>query len=429
MIEQALTLPCGQILPNRLAKAAMTEGLAEPMGKPTQSLVKLYDLWGKSGAGLLISGNFMVDRHHLERPGNVVLDADIDESFMDSLRQVAKAATQEGAQFWAQLSHSGRQTFADVNPEPHAPSAVKMKIPGPLFGEPKAMSTEQVVATVEQFANGAEIVKRAGLTGVQIHAAHGYLISQFLSPLSNLREDQYGGSLENRARFLLEVYDAIRERVGRDYPVAVKLNSADFQKGGFAFEDSLSVAKMLEARGIDLIEVSGGTYEQPKLLGTEGLEPAAEQSVRESTRAREAYFVDFAKVMQESLNVPLMVTGGIRRKSVMNKILQSGDAQVIGIGRPMCVYPDAPRQLLNGAEAIDDYADRIGVVPAWLSFLKKLKAVKTINVLSAQFWYYAQLALMGEGELPNKQLGGVKAVRMVKADQKRILAERASKLQ
>ena len=425
MIEQSLQLPCGQVLPNRLAKAAMTEGLAEPMGKPTQALANLYQLWGSSGAGLLISGNFMVDKYHLERPGNVVLDTEIDEDYLASLARVVEVATQDGAQFWAQLSHSGRQTFADVNPTPFAPSAVKMKIPGSLFGDPRAMSTAQVEETVRQFARGAAVVKSAGFTGVQIHAAHGYLISQFLSPLSNRRDDHYGGSLENRARLLLEVYDAVREAVGSGFSVSVKLNSADFQKGGFAFEESVAVAKMLEARGIDLIEISGGTYEQPKLLGTEGLEPAEDQSVRESTRAREAYFVDFAKVMQESLSAPLMVTGGLRRLDVMQQILRAGDAQVIGIGRPMCVDPYAPKRLLSGAEMIDDHASSIGVVPRWLSFLKKVKAVKTINVLSAQFWYYAQLALMGEGKEPNRRLGGIKAVRLVTNDQKRILAERA----
>ena len=192
---------------------------------------------------MLLSGNIQVDRDHLERPGNVVIERSPDAAMLAALASWARAATRHGNHFWAQLSHAGRQTMKNVNPHPKAPSAVKVGLPGGQFGEPVALTTEEIRELVRRFGVAAAACKTAGFTGVQVHAAHGYLMSSFLSPRTNLREDAYGGSLENRARALLEAVGACREAVGPDFPVAVKLNSADFQKGGFAFEDSLQVAR------------------------------------------------------------------------------------------------------------------------------------------------------------------------------------------
>ncbi|MGB2314464.1 MAG: NADH:flavin oxidoreductase/NADH oxidase family protein, partial [Porticoccaceae bacterium] len=355
LLAQPLTLPCEATVPNRLSKAAMTEGLATADGLPTAELNRLYGIWSDGGAGILLSGNIQVDRDHLERPGNVVIDREPDAAMRAALASWAQAATRNGNHFWAQISHAGRQTQKIVNKTPKAPSAVKLGLPGGQFGQPVAMTEADINEVIRRFALCAAAVKEAGFTGVQVHSAHGYLLSQFLSPRSNLRTDQYGGSLANRARVLLEAVAAVREAVGPKFPVSVKLNSADFQKGGFAFEDSLQVVQWLEQASVDLIEISGGTYEQPKLLGLQGMEEEEQQQVAESTQLREAYFVDFAKAMQDKVNIPLMVTGGFRQRLVMEQALQTGSADIIGLGRPLCVMTDAPKQLLEGLAELPRY--------------------------------------------------------------------------
>ncbi|MDB2383580.1 hypothetical protein N9W08_06160 [Porticoccaceae bacterium] len=265
LFSQSLELPCGAVLPNRLSKAAMTEGLATADGLPTAELARLYGLWSDGGAGMLLSGNIIVDKDHLERPGNVVIDRPPSEEMQGALKRWADAATRNGNHFWAQISHAGRQTQKLVNPNPKAPSAVKLGLPGGQFGEPVALTSVEIEEIIVRFGICAAAVKEAGFTGVQIHAAHGYLLSQFLSPRSNLRTDEYGGDLANRARALLAVVASVRAAVGPDFPVAVKLNSADFQKGGFAFEESLQVAQWLQEASIDLIEISGGHLRTAKV--------------------------------------------------------------------------------------------------------------------------------------------------------------------
>ena len=257
---------------------------------------------------------------------------------------------------------------------------------------------------------------------MQIHAAHGYLFSQFLSPRSNLREDNYGGSLENRARALLDCVSAVREAVGPEFPVSVKLNSADFQKGGFAFEDSLQVAEWLEQASVDLIEISGGTYEQPKLLGVEGIEEVEEQNVKKSTQMREAYFVEFAIAMKEKVTIPLMVTGGFRHREVMEQAIESGGVDLIGIGRPMCVATDAPNQLLNGLNELPRYEDELAFFPQWLSFLNSVKPLRTIATFGVQFWFYAQIDELGTKGVAAPEITPFAATKRIMALQKKLLA-------
>ena len=401
MLGTSLTLPCGATLPNRLAKAAMTEGLADIYGRPTPELERLYGLWSDGGAGLHISGNIQIDANHLERPGNVIIDSAPDDEMFAALKRWTAAATRGGNHFWAQISHAGRQTMKPVNPKPNAPSAVKLGLPGGQFGTPMPLSEEEILNLIGRFGQAARICMETGFTGVQIHAAHGYLISQFLSPRSNLRDDRWGGSLENRARFLLFTVNTVRQLVGPEFPVSVKLNSADFQRGGFAFEDSLQVARWLQDAGVDLIEISGGTYEQPKLLGIEGLEAEEPQAVAESTLAREAYFVDFAKAMKNELSVPLMVTGGFRSKSAMEQAIKSGAADVIGIGRPLCTMTDAPKRLLGGMAILPKFESQLKLFPDWLGVLRKVKMLRGIEGFATQYWYYAQLYALGKTGRPN----------------------------
>jgi len=423
LLAQPLSLPCGAVLPNRLSKAAMTEGLATKEGLPTPELELLYGLWSDGGAGMLLSGNIQIDRDHLERPGNVVIDRKPNKAMRSALASWARAATRNGNHFWAQISHAGRQTQKIVNPNPKAPSAVKLGLPGGQFGEPVPLTKTEIKTIVRRFAVCAVACKEAGFTGVQIHSAHGYLLSQFLSPRSNLRTDDYGGDLANRARALLEVVASVRAAVATEFPVAVKLNSADFQKGGFDFEDSLQVVQWLEQAGVDLIEISGGTYEQPKLLGLQGMEEEEKQNLAESTQKREAYFVDFAMAMQAKVNIPLMVTGGFRQRSTMEMAVETGSADLIGLGRPMCVMTDAPNQLLAGLESLPRYEDSLSLFPSWLAFLNRLKPLRALAGFAVQYWYYANIDAIGRTGRANPQLSVVKATMETMALQKKLTAK------
>ena len=395
MLEQPLTLPCGAVVRNRMCKAAMTEGLAHPDGTASEELERLYGIWSDGGSGILLSGNIQVDGDHLERPGNVIVDSKLSEEAFSALQRMAAAGIRNGNHLWAQISHAGRQTQKIVNPAPKAPSAVRLRLPQSQFGEPVALTAEEIESVIERFVGCALTCKEAGFTGVQFHSAHGYLLSQFLSPLTNHREDEWGGTLENRARALIAIVTKAREVLGADFPISVKLNSADFQKGGFDFDDSLTVAKWLADAGVDLLEISGGTYEQPRLLNLDGVEPIEEQSLARSTLAREAYFVDFAKAMREELSMPIMVTGGLRRREVMNHVLETGGADMIGLGRPLCVDADGPNRLLNGEDELARYEDNLSLLPGWLMWLTKFNAVRTINSFATQFWFYEQIANIG----------------------------------
>ena len=395
MLEQPLTLPCGAVVRNRMCKAAMTEGLAHPDGTASEELERLYGIWSDGGSGILLSGNIQVDGDHLERPGNVIVDSKLSEDAFSALQRMAAAGTRNGNHLWAQISHAGRQTQKIVNPAPKAPSAVRLRLPQSQFGEPVALTAEEIESVIERFVGCALTCKEAGFTGVQFHSAHGYLLSQFLSPLTNHREDEWGGTLENRARALIAIVTKAREVLGANFPISVKLNSADFQKGGFDFDDSLTVAKWLANAGVDLLEISGGTYEQPRLLNLDGVEPIEEQSLARSTLAREAYFVDFAKAMREELSMPIMVTGGLRRREVMNHVLETGGADMIGLGRPLCVDADGPNRLLNGEDELARYEDNLSLLPGWLMWLTKFNAVRTINSFATQFWFYEQIANIG----------------------------------
>ena len=245
-----------------------------------------------------------------------------------------------------------------------------------------------------------------------------------MSPRANLRDDRWGGSLENRARILLFTVNTVRTLVGPSFPISVKLNSADFQKGGFAFEDSLQVAKWLQDAGVDLIEISGGTYEQPKLLGMEGMEEPEEQNVAASTLQREAYFVDFAKAMRSEVKVPLMVTGGFRTRSAMEQALKQGAADVIGIGRPMCYFPEAAKRLLGGMEMLPRKENELALFPPSLQWLKRWKAMRAIDSFACQYWFYSQLYALGKTGRPSPDMTVFQSMREVESTHKRWLKER-----
>ena len=391
-LNQSLTLPCGAILPNRLAKSAMTEGLADIYDNPTPELIRLYETWSKGGTGLHITGNVMVDRRYLERAGNVVLE---DNSSLELFKQWAEQGQVGGNQLWVQLNHPGRQCPRIVNSQPLSPSEVQLDMLG-NFGKPRAMTQADIDEVIARFARSAALVKEAGFTGVQIHSAHGYLLSQFLSPKINQRNDQWGGSLENRARLLRSVVAAMREAVGSDFPIGVKLNSADFQKGGFSLEDSKQVAQWLGEDGIDLLEISGGTYEQLSLIGVEPTE------VRESTRKREAYFIEYAKSIRDAAKVPLVVTGGFRSKDVMESALNNQELDVIGLARPLCTQVNASRDLIEGnLDKLDDFEQQLVLGTGFWGNNSSSNLIKAINSFGQVGFYYWQIILLGRGKQPD----------------------------
>ncbi|WP_278266233.1 NADH:flavin oxidoreductase/NADH oxidase family protein [Nocardia sp. AG03] len=335
-----LRLRSGAVLPNRIAKAAMEEGMAGVGQLPDERLATLYRRWGAGGAGLLITGNVMVHAQALTGPGGIVLDA---TAPLGPFAAWARAGREAGAAMWMQISHPGRQVRANMPGVVWGPSeiAVDLGKHSKRFGQPVAMTAGQIHATVERFVTTARRAELAGFDGVEVHAAHGYLLSQFLSPRVNDRVDEWGGSLENRARLLLEIVRGIRAVVSPSFAVAVKLNSADFQRGGFDADDAQRVIGLLATVGVDLVEVSGGSYESPAMSGR----PADGR-----TAAREAYFLDLAAGLAKHSVLPLMLTGGITRRETAERVLGSNVA-LVGMATALAVTPDLPRLWWDGAEA------------------------------------------------------------------------------
>lgn len=383
-LADPLVLPSGLLLPNRLVKAAMTENLADARNQPTTAHERLYRRWAAGGSGLLVTGNLMVDRRFLERSRNIVADAHLDVARLAAVR---RAAT--GVPVLAQLSHPGRQTNRFVSREPVAPSdggAVAMM---GLFRRPRALSAAEVDDVVRGFGAAAARCEEAGLDGVQVHAAHGYLLAQFLSPHVNRRTDRWGGDVAGRAAALLGAVRAVRERTGAGFTVAVKLNSSDFRHGGFTEDDAEQVVRLLVQEGVDLVEVSGGTYENPALFGV-GVEAAAA-----ATTVKEAYFAAFAaRARAAAPGVPIMLTGGIRTRAAMQALLDSGAVDLVGLGRPLAIDPELPGKLLAGDPGAELPAYRLPTVA---------------GVAGESEWYETQLRRIGAGRDVHPGLSAVRA--------------------
>ncbi|QYK03456.1 NADH:flavin oxidoreductase/NADH oxidase family protein [Shewanella zhangzhouensis] len=332
-----LTLPNGSSIPNRIAKAAMEENMADVDFAPSDKLLTLYKAWAEGGAGLLITGNVMVDTRAMTGPGGVVLEQ---ASQLDKFKAWAKAGRANGAQFWMQINHPGRQMPQSLGQTTWAPSPVAVEL-GALskhFKPPQELTEARILEVIERFVRTAKLAEEAGFTGVEVHAAHGYLLSQFLSPLTNKRQDKWGGALANRARILTHIIKGIREVVSQDFAVAVKLNSADFQRGGFSVSDAQEVVIMLNELGVDLVELSGGSYEAPAMHG---------KTRDGSTLSREAYFLTFAKEIQTVARMPIMVTGGIRRLPIAEKVIESG-IDMVGMATALAIDPTLPKDWLAG---------------------------------------------------------------------------------
>ncbi len=375
------TLPCGVTLPNRIAKAGMSEQLGDRHGSPTADLEQLYAAWARGGAGLLVTGNVMVDHRALVEPRNAVLE---DERFLPAYKLWAKAVHAHGSKIVMQINHPGRVAVLPLLKRPVGPSPVGLDLPAMnIVRVPREMSEAEILDQIQRFANTAALAVQAGFDGVQVHAAHGYLLSQFLSPLANVRRDAWGGSPEKRRRMLIEAVRAVRRAIGPDKVLSVKLNSADFQKGGLSQQESLDVALALEAEGIDLLEISGGNYESPAQLGF-----APDRHV-----ANDAYFLDYAEQLRRVCKTPLMLTGGLRKVELMNRILQDKVVDVVGLARPFAMQPDVAHQLLAGRSA-----DQPPQVPA--------VGYKPVDAYLQLAWHAAQFRRISGGLAP-KSLGGL----------------------
>ncbi|KAF0250523.1 MAG: NADH:flavin oxidoreductase [bacterium] len=375
-LQDNLILPCGVKLPNRLAKAAMSEQLSDYHNRPTTELVRLYQRWADGGIGLNITGNVMVDRKALGEPCNVVVE---DERDLDKLSEWAKAGKSRGGKFIMQINHPGRQSPTFVSSEPVAPSAIAVNVGVGMFAKPRALTEKEILEIIERFGQTAKVAVKAGFDGVQIHSAHGYLSNQFLSPLTNLRTDNWGGSPENRRRFLLEVVRSARRAMGKKAILSVKLNSADFQKGGFSQEESMAVVQELEKEQIDLLEISGGTYEASAMIG---------DGQKESTKKREAYFLEYAEKVRKQVKIPLMLTGGFRTAEAMKSALADGTVDLIGLARPLAVEPDLPSRILaSNANARPATRHRVGI--------------KMFDGFVELIWHTQQLHRMGAGKDPD----------------------------
>lgn len=398
-IFDALTLPCGQTLPNRLCKAAMEENMAEDGQVPGEGLRRLYAAWADGAPGLILTGNVMVDARALTGPGGVVLEKHTLDNANVKARftKWAAAGKAGGSKLWMQISHPGRQVYNSQGTEAVSASATKVDIPGAakMFDTARALTTDEVRAMVTRFADTAQAAEACGFDGVEIHAAHGYLVAQFLSPLTNLRDDEYGGPLENRARFLIEIVKAVRARVSTNFGVAVKLNSADFQKGGFDAADARRVVKMLDGQGLDFIELSGGSYESAAMMGMN--DDDGGQAAPTSTALREMYFIGFAKDIAAVATMPIMVTGGVTKRATAQAALETGAIDIIGIARAFAYAPHLPRDWQVGNNTAI-------TIPAANFKMKMLRALGTMAMTKVQ------LHRMGAGKTVKPNVNALAAI-------------------
>ena len=333
-----IKLPNGTTIKNRFFKSAMSEGMGTRDFQPKKNIATLYKRWAEGGTGLIITGNIMIDPKGTAEPGNIVFDKN---SNMEILKNWANQGQQHGAKVMVQLNHPGKQAPKTIAKETVAPSAVPLGNGlNKLFSTPRALTTSEVEELVQKFVTSAKITKEAGFSGVQIHAAHGYLISQFLSPHDNRRTDKYGGSLENRMRFLKEIYLGMREELGKNFTIGIKINSTDFKEDGLTEEDSLKTIIELANLGLDFVEISGGTYERPAMMGAT------------SKSTNQVFFAEYSKKLKQKIEIPVVVTGGIRSINAMNTLLNDNTTDFIGIARPLTIDPNIPNKIKQGTYTI-----------------------------------------------------------------------------
>ncbi|MEC5292458.1 NADH:flavin oxidoreductase/NADH oxidase family protein [Aurantimonas sp. C2-6-R+9] len=320
ILFEPLKLPCGVTLKNRIAKSAMSDSLGDGTGHPTAEQIRLYQRWAGGGLAVSIIGEVQGNAAYAEKPGNLVLN---ETSDLDRFRELAQQGSENGTELWLQLGHAGALAYAPTS-APNGPSALDLR--GLRCGE---LSIEEIHRLPFEFARTARLARLAGFGGVQIHAAHGFLLSQFLSPLFNKRSDEYGGAIANRMRLLLEAVDATRAAVGPDFPIAVKLNSSDQLEGGLDEDDALEVVAALDRSSVDLIDMSGGTYFPGAKSASDGAGPGP-------------YFLKFAKRARAMTTKPLMLTGGFKTRAQAEDAVASGAIDIVGLARALVLEPSLP---------------------------------------------------------------------------------------
>ena len=411
-VFEPFLLPNGTKLKNRIIKAAMEENMADVVNgnQPSESLINLYREWAKGGSSLVLSGHIMIDPKAMACPGDVLLAKDAplhDDGLWRSWTQAAKS---NGAQFWLQINHPGRQIKKGSGLPTYAPSALAIDIGkfSSFFDAPLEMSETQILEVVDRFRWTAKKAEELGIDGVEIHAAHGYLISQFLSPKSNRRTDRWGGSLENRARLLFEVIKAVRDSVSPSFGVGVKINSADFQRGGFDSEDLKWTVQRLNDMRLDFIELSGGNVESPAMRGAK----QKDDKRAASTIAREAYFLEAAQELKTIAKVPLVVTGGITTLETANAVVSTSDNVLAGLGTALGMIPDLPNRWAAGERPALELS-KSWVLPYMLQFAASTAAVQW-NLHSIgqgkSPWpgVWPALAFVWQFTVDNKQMGQYK---------------------
>ncbi|KAH8820114.1 NADH:flavin oxidoreductase/NADH oxidase-like protein [Xylogone sp. PMI_703] len=412
-LSEPLQLPSGLELPNRLVKAAMAE-LFAPNRYPEEALIKTYGAWADGGWGMILTGNVEVSSIHNGSPLSVVAPSQLPEAERATARAAWKnwaATTQRsGTPAIVQIVHPGRQSpmgagNKSIWTKSVAPSAVPMNF-GPsliaraavaiLFGAPRELTVEEISGKggiIDQFVEGAMEVFAAGFKGVQLHGAHGYLLSQFLSPKSNLRTDEFGGTAAKRAEVVVRIIREIRNATGKDFQVGIKLNSADVSATG-AVDEVFEQIQLIMDAGIDFVEISGGTYESPTMLAT------AQTEKKESTKRREAFFLDFAQqVRQRFPTLPLMVTGGFRSRSGMENALESGACDMVGIARPAAILPKLPKEIILNKDVPEEHAT-LFLPPIKLPFLMSLIPIPSLGAGAETEYYKKQIQIIGKGGVP-----------------------------
>jgi 2,4-dienoyl-CoA reductase-like NADH-dependent reductase (Old Yellow Enzyme family) len=350
LLAQPLDLPCGVRLKNRLVKSAMSDSLGDGAGNPTEAQMRLYERWAEGGAALSLIGAVQTTPHYPEKPGNLVLVPDAD---LPALKELAKRGSANGAHIWPQLGHAGALAHGPIS-TPKGPSPLDvegLKCDG--------MSLDEIQDLPRSYAQAATLSQEAGFGGVLIHAGHGFLFSQFLSPLFNHRTDAYGGAVEGRFRIIGEVIDAVRKAVGGDYPIGIKINSTDMLEGGLTQDEALEVVRMLDATTVDLIDVSGGTYFPGASSSSDGASSSG------------PYFIDFAKRAKSITSIPIILTGGFETRAQAAKAIQNGCADAISLARAMVLNPSLANAWLSDSGDDPEFpmfdAPPRGGVTAWYS--------------------------------------------------------------
>lgn len=326
LLQNKLELPCGATLRNRLAKSPMSDSLGDGEGNPTEAQIRLYEKWAEGGVALSFIGEVQGDPRFPEKPGNLVLGAN---SNHEQLELFTSRVVIESAHLWTQIGHAGALSYLPIS-QPKGPSALDIE-----GLQCAGMSTDDIQELPLMYARTALLAKNAGFSGVHIHAGHGFLLSQFLSPLFNHRNDGYGGSIKARSRIVLEVIKEVRHAVGLSFPIGIRINSTDQLKGGLTEADALEVVRLLDQTSIDLIDISGGTYF-----------PGAKESSDGSSKG--PYFLDFARLAKGVTNIPLMLTGGFKKRDQAINAVASGVVDVVGLGRAMILNPRIANTWLKG---------------------------------------------------------------------------------